>query len=82
MKPIIEQLQDRKSGAPVIGISGSRPKAKSVQAMTARVTDLLTQGVPLEDVQYLAGHADPRTTRLYDRRPERVTRNMVEKIPM
>jgi hypothetical protein len=28
----------------------------------------LTQGVPLEDVQYLAGHADPRTTRLYDRR--------------
>jgi integrase/recombinase XerD len=31
----------------------------------ATVTDLLTQGVPLEDVQYLAGHSDPRTTRLY-----------------
>jgi integrase/recombinase XerD len=31
----------------------------------ATVTDLLTQGVPLEAVQYLAGHADPRTTRLY-----------------
>jgi integrase/recombinase XerD len=28
------------------------------------ITDLLTQGVPLEDVQHLAGHADPRTTRL------------------
>lgn len=44
------------------------------------VTDLLTQGVPLEDVQYLAGHADPRTTRLYDRRQKRVTRNVVERI--
>jgi len=29
------------------------------------ITDLLEQGVSLEDVQYLAGHADPRTTRLY-----------------
>jgi integrase/recombinase XerD len=44
------------------------------------VTDLLTQGVPLEDVQHLAGHADPRTTRLYDRRQKRVTRNIVERI--
>lgn len=44
------------------------------------VTDLLAQGVALEDVQYLAGHADPRTTRLYDRRPKRVTRNLVERI--
>lgn len=46
----------------------------------ATVTDLLSQGVPLEDVQYLAGHADPRTTRLYDRRQRRVTRNVVERI--
>jgi site-specific recombinase XerD len=46
----------------------------------ATVTDLLSQGVPLEDVQYLAGHADPRTTRLYDRRQKRVTRNTVERI--
>ena len=29
------------------------------------ITDLLTQGIPLEDVQYLAGHAEPRTTGLY-----------------
>jgi len=41
---------------------------------------LLTQGVPLEDVQYLAGHAGPRTTRLYDRRQKQVTRNIVERI--
>ena len=44
------------------------------------ITDLLTQGVPLEDVQYLAGHAEPRTTGLYDRRQKKVTRNIVERI--
>ncbi|QEG01531.1 Tyrosine recombinase XerC [Stieleria maiorica] len=44
------------------------------------ITDLLSQGVPLEDVQNLAGHADPRTTRLYDRRQRRITRNIVERI--
>ncbi len=44
------------------------------------ITDLLTQGVPLEDVQYLAGHAEPRTTGHHDRRQKRVTRNIVERI--
>lgn len=44
------------------------------------ITDLLSQGVPLEDVQYLAGHSEPRTTGLYDRRQKRVTRNIVERI--
>ncbi len=44
------------------------------------ITDLLEQGVPLEDVQRLAGHADPRTTRLYDRRDKKITRNVVERI--
>ena len=44
------------------------------------VTDLLSQDVPLEDVQYLAGHANPRTTQIYDRRRRRVTRNIVERI--
>ena len=43
-------------------------------------TDLLSQGVPLEEVQYLLGHADPRTTRLYDHRNKKVTRNVVERI--
>ncbi|KAA0220207.1 MAG: integrase [Planctomycetota bacterium] len=50
----------------------------SFRATTA--TDPLDQGVPLEDVQYLLGHADPRTTRLYDRRMKQVTRNIVERI--
>ena len=34
----------------------------------------------LEDVQYLAGHTEPRTTGLYDRRQKKVTRNIVEQI--
>ncbi len=36
--------------------------------------------MPLEDVQYLAGHSDPRTTLIYDRRKKEVTRNIVERI--
>jgi len=44
------------------------------------ITDLLEQRVPLEDVQRLAGHADPCTTRLYDRRQKKITRNIVERI--
>lgn len=43
-------------------------------------TDLLSQNVSLTDVQYLLGHSDPRTTRLYDRRQQTVTRNLVERI--
>jgi hypothetical protein len=37
------------------------------------VNDLLEQNVPLEDVQYLAGHSDQRTTRGYGRRRRKVT---------
>jgi integrase/recombinase XerD len=44
------------------------------------ITDLLSQGVPLEEVQNLVGHADPRTTRLYDRRQKQVMRSVVDKI--
>lgn len=44
------------------------------------VTDLLNQNIPLEDVQYLAGHSSPTTTRVYDRRRRKVTQNIVERI--
>ena len=60
------------------GLPAQHLSCHSFRATT--ITDLLTQGVPLEDVQYLAGHADPRTTRLYDRRQKQVTRNIVERI--
>ena len=56
----------------------ARLSPHSFRATTA--TDLLEHGVPLEDVQHLLGHADPRTTRLYDRRQKKVTRNVVERI--
>ncbi|MGL6076762.1 MAG: tyrosine-type recombinase/integrase [Fimbriiglobus sp.] len=46
------------------------------------VTVLLVEGHPLEDVQYLVGHADPRTTRLYDRRKKAVSRGLVDSIPI
>ena len=46
------------------------------------ITSLLTQGVPLEDVRSLAGHTEAKTTGLYDRRQKRVTRNIVERIPV
>ena len=56
----------------------ARLSAHSFRSGTA--TDLLEQGVSREDVQYLLGHADPRTTNLYDRRKRKVTRNIVERI--
>jgi integrase/recombinase XerD len=46
------------------------------------ITTLLEQGVALEDVQNLANHSDPRTTLLYDRRKRKITRNIVERIPV
>jgi len=53
-------------------------KCHSLRASTA--TNLLEQGVEPSDVQYLLGHSDPRTTKLYDRRKQAVTRNIVERI--
>lgn len=50
----------------------------SFRAMAA--TDLLSGGVPLDDVQYLLSHSDSRTTALYDRRQRHVSRNIVERI--
>lgn len=44
------------------------------------ITDLLEHNTALDDVQHLASHADPRTTRLYDRRRRKITRIIVERI--
>lgn len=60
------------------GLPGHVFKCHSLRASTA--TNLLEQGVELADVQYLLGHSDPRTTKLYDRRKMTVTRNIVERI--
>jgi integrase/recombinase XerD len=50
----------------------------SFRATTA--TNLLRQKVSREQVQYLLGHSDARTTDLYNRTEKEVTRNIVERI--
>lgn len=60
------------------GLPANRFTCHSFRATTA--TDLLAQGVDPWDVQALLGHADQRTTQLYDRRQRKVTRNIVERI--
>lgn len=44
------------------------------------ITVFLENGGAIEMAQYMAGHADPRTTQLYDRRRQQVTRGEVERI--
>ncbi|MCX4799771.1 tyrosine-type recombinase/integrase [Streptomyces sp. NBC_01242] len=45
----------------------SHPHTASADTRHSYATALLDQGVPLADVQDAMGHADPRTTRRYDR---------------
>jgi site-specific recombinase XerD len=52
----------------------------SFRATTA--TNLLRQKVAREQVQYLLGHSDARTTDLYNRTEKEVTRNIVERISL
>ena len=73
-KAICELVKRRLKGA------GLPSRLSPHSFRVATITDLLTQGVPLENVQYLAGHAEPRTTGLYDRRQKKVTPNIVERI--
>lgn len=44
------------------------------------ITNFLENGGKLEDAQYMAGHSSARTTKLYDRRQQKVTRGEVERI--
>lgn len=60
--------------------AGLSPSYSPHSFRVCTLTDLLKQDVPREDVQYLAGHVDARTTALYDRRTKKVTRNIVERI--
>ena len=60
--------------------AGLPARLSSHSFRVATITDLLNQGVSLEDVQLLAGHADPRTTRRYDRRQKKMSRDIVDRI--
>ena len=44
------------------------------------ITNLLENGASVEEAQSLANHASIRTTKLYDRRDQRVRRDLVERI--
>jgi site-specific recombinase XerD len=44
------------------------------------ITNFLENGGTLEHAQDMAAHASPRTTRLYDRRKEKITQAQVERI--
>lgn len=44
------------------------------------ITNHLENGGSLSEAQRMAGHADPRTTRLYDRRDRKISRGEVERI--
>ncbi|MBI3464481.1 MAG: tyrosine-type recombinase/integrase [Planctomycetes bacterium] len=60
--------------------AGLPEKLSAHSFRVAVATDLFAQGVETGEIQYLLGHSDPRTTRLYDRTPRKVTRNLVERI--
>jgi integrase/recombinase XerD len=44
------------------------------------ITDLLSQGIPLEKAQRMACHKSAKTTKLYDRREDELTLDEVERI--
>lgn len=44
------------------------------------ITEFMNNGGQLHDAQIIAGHADARTTKLYDRSEHKVTRNMMERV--
>jgi integrase/recombinase XerD len=59
---------------------GLSPEISPHSCRVFTVSNLLAQQVPLEEVQNLCGHADARTTRLYSRVHQGVSRKLVERI--
>src|SRR4051795_503807 len=74
---LLRVVKRRLNGA---GLPESAFCCHSFRATTA--TNLLRQKVAREQVQYLLGHSDARTTDLYNRTGKEVTRNIVERISL
>ena len=55
----------RRSGSSIA--THPQPHTATADKRHSFATELLGNGVPLQDVQDAMGHADPRTTRRYDR---------------
>ena len=49
-------------------------------ARATGITTYLSNGGALEAAQDIANHADPRTTRLYDRRKDTIDRSEIERV--
>ena len=60
--------------------AGIRLELSAHSFRVATITNLISQGIDIAEVQELAGHADARTTKLYDRTNRKATRNLVERI--
>ncbi len=59
----------------------AHPERISPHSMRATfITTALDEGVPLRDVQDSVGHADPRTTRGYDRSRNNLSRHATYKV--
>ena len=60
--------------------AGLPPNLSPHSLRVAVANDLHRQGVSTDEIQYLLGHADARTTRIYFRGGEEISRNLVERI--
>lgn len=78
VEPLLVGLNGRRLTRPTVASlltrlarkAGIGPVAEQITPHSLRhayATDLLAEGVPVRDVQYAMGHADPRTTERYDR---------------
>jgi integrase len=92
--PLFRSAQKRKRALTARGLTGNdllrivkrRLKAAGLPEKTfpchsfraTTATDLLKHDVPREQVQYLLGHSDARTTDLYNRTSKDVSRNVVD----
>ena len=54
--------------------------ASGLQLSTTGTSAHLTNGGELEKAQRMAAHSSPRTTKLYDRRADKITLDEIERI--
>ena|ERR1700693_4601035 len=81
--PDLKTAAGHHPGIDTLVISGSLMDTRSVRAHSFRatgITNFLENDGTLEAAQRIAGHADSRTTKLYDRRGQKVLLEDMERI--
>ena len=76
----IEQADDRRILMRRAKSAGLNTLLGNHTLLAIGITNYLEHGGALEMAQFMAGHADPRATKLYDRRQKMVSRSEVERI--